>query len=119
MRFMNGRPLVFTIVAGVSTPGAVAYLKTSSALYWDVLADWTGSIAGTFKVEAGGDFDGPNQIATRPGKWVDVTKPIANPAGAVGSTEISGVFWTAAWMRISLNGISGDGILTLVEATKG
>lgn len=119
MKFFDQAPKV------IVNPGATAgpwYIDMRALHHWDAIASWTGTLAGTWKIEAGGGLDGGDHIATTPGTWVDVTSratpsPV-NPAGSAGSTELSGVFWTANWARLSLTGITGAGTLTVVLTGK-
>lgn len=108
-------------VAGAGTQGPW-YFKTEQIDHWDILADWTGTIAGAFKVEAGAGMRDVQNLGNFAGKWSDVTArfnpPITNPAGAANTTEISAVFWTAPWMRISLVVSAGAGVVTLFPSGK-
>ena len=120
----NKDPLIVTVTAGVLSPTGPWYLKTVQLDHWDIIADWTGTVAGTWKIEAGAGLEGVSaaQLAAWPGKWSDVTTRFApaplNPAGSANSTELNAVFWTAPWMRLSLTGVSGTGVLTLYVTGK-
>lgn len=112
---------ITAVIAGAGTVGPY-YLKTEQVDHWDIIADWTGTIAGAFKVEAGAGVKDVANLTGFPGKWSDVTTrftpAITNPVGAANTTEISAVFWTAPWMRISLIVSSGAGTLTLYPSGK-
>lgn len=120
----NKDPLIVTVTAGVLSPTGPWYMKTTQLDHWDIIADWTGTVAGTWKIEAGAGIEGvaAAQLSAYPGKWVDVTSraspALVNPAGAANNTEISAVFWTAQWMRLSLTGATGTGVLTLYPTGK-
>ena len=114
------QPIVVT-VSGAGTQGPW-YLKTEQLDHWDVIADWTGTIAGAWKIESGAGVRDVNNLGVFPGKWSDVTAraipaPV-NPAGSAGTTELSAVFWTAPWMRLSLIVSGGSGALTLYPSGK-
>ncbi len=115
-------PIIVTVTAGVASPTGPWYFKTEQIDNWDLIMSWTGTIAGTFKIEAGAGMRDVANLASFAGTWVDVTAravpAIVNPSGAAGNTEISAVFWTAPWMRFSLNGITGTGVLTIYPAGK-
>jgi hypothetical protein len=118
----KGAPISTTVTAGAPSTAGPFYIDATNLLHWDAIASWTGTLTGAFKVESGADFDGPDRITSKPGTWIDVTAratpPISNPAGSAGNTEISAIFWTAAWARISLVGTGGSGVLTLALAGK-
>lgn len=120
--FFEQEPIIVTITAGVADKPGPFYLDMRAMLHFDLIADWTGTITGAWKLEAGGGFKGLDRIAATPGKWIDVTAravpPLVNPAGAPASMEAGVAFWSALWARYSLTGIGGSGILTLCPSGK-
>ncbi len=116
--FVTGlNPVIVTVTAGVANPTGPWYFKTEQLDSWGVLADWTGTVAGSFKVEAGAGMRDVANLASFAGKFTDVTSTfspvIINPAGSAGNEEIAAVFWTAPWMRLTFTPTGGTGVLTL------
>jgi len=115
--FITGlTPVIITVTAGVGNISGPFYSKTEQLDNWGILVDWTGTVAGSFKVEAGVGVRDAANLGTQPGKWTDVTSTfvpaIINPAGSAGNQEIAAVFWTAPWMRFTPTFSGGTGVVT-------
>lgn len=109
-------PKVTTITAGSPSSLGPYYLDMRRFRHWDMIATWTGTIAGTWKIEDGAGY-APSPLEAKAGSFTDVTATstpaITNPTGAAGSTEESAIFCTSDWARVSLNTITGSGDVTI------
>lgn len=100
---------------GLNADGTGTRIKVAARL--SIQAFWTGTLTGTFSVEASlNTTDGVNGI------WTPITVTLAGgaqPAGAAGSLLIDPLILAAAWIRIRYTAVSGAGNVTVYICGKG